>query len=75
VDGIDCRIREPRKIPSTEWFSQKFNGPGLTYELGIAIHQQKLVWIRGPVAKREKTHENGAQDETRVPSYTKIDQK
>jgi hypothetical protein len=22
--------------------------PGLTYELGIAIHQQKLVWIRGP---------------------------
>jgi hypothetical protein len=48
VDGIDCRIREPRKIPSTEWYSHKFDGPGLTYELGIAIHQQKLVWIRGP---------------------------
>jgi hypothetical protein len=48
VDGIDCRIREPRKIPSTEWYSHKFGGPGLTYELGIAIHQQKLVWIRGP---------------------------
>jgi hypothetical protein len=48
VDGIDCRIREPRKIPSTQWYSHKFDGPGLTYELGIAIHQQKLVWIRGP---------------------------
>jgi hypothetical protein len=48
VDGIDCRIREPRKIPSTHWYSHKFGGPGLTYELGIAIHQQKLVWIRGP---------------------------
>ena len=48
VDGIDCSIFEPRRIPSTEWFSHKYNGPGLSYELAIAIHQQKLVWIRGP---------------------------
>ena len=48
MDGIDCRIQEPRKIPSTQWYSHKFGGPGLTYELGIAIHKQKLVWIRGP---------------------------
>jgi hypothetical protein len=26
----------------------KFDGLGLTYELGIAFHQQKLVWICGP---------------------------
>ena len=48
VDGIDCRIYEPRRIPSTQWYSHKSNGPGLTYELGIAIHHQNLVWIRGP---------------------------
>jgi hypothetical protein len=35
-------------MPSTEWWTQKHNGPGLSYELGIAIHQQKLVWVKGP---------------------------
>ena len=48
VDGIDCSIYEPHRIPSTEWYSHKFNGPGLTYELGIAIYHNLLVWIRGP---------------------------
>ena len=48
VDGIDCRIQEPRTILSTQWYLHKFGGPGLTYKLGIAIHHQKLVWIRGP---------------------------
>ena len=48
ADGVDCSINEPRQIPSTSWYSQKFNGPGLTCELGIAINHNKLVWIHGP---------------------------
>jgi len=30
------------------WYSHKFNGPGLSYELGISIYHSDLVWIRGP---------------------------
>ena len=40
-------------VPAAErvnpkWFSHKFNGPGLSYELAIAIHSNRLVWINGP---------------------------
>jgi hypothetical protein len=48
VDGVHCRIQEVRKDPGAKWFSHKFNGPGLTYELGIAIRSNQLVWINGP---------------------------
>lgn len=48
VDGVHCRIFEPRIEPSTKWYSKKFNKAGLTYELGIAIFHDQLVWINGP---------------------------
>jgi hypothetical protein len=48
VDGTHCKINEPRTQRSTGWYSHKSNGAGLAYELGIAIHQNKLVWINGP---------------------------
>ena len=48
VDGVHCPIWEPRWEPSTKWYSKKFNGPGLVYELGIAIHHNNLVWVNGP---------------------------
>ena len=48
VDGIHCRIYEPRIEPSTKWFSHKFHGPGLVYELGIAIFHNQIVSIKGP---------------------------
>jgi hypothetical protein len=48
VDGVHCRIYEPRTQPSAGWYSKKFAGPGLTYELGVAIHHDKIVWINGP---------------------------
>ena len=35
-------------MPSKNWWLQKFNGPGITYELGISIYQNQLVWITGP---------------------------
>jgi len=48
VDGIHCNIYEPRKDPSSKWYSHKSNSAGLTYELAIAIRSNRLVWIRGP---------------------------
>ena len=48
VDGVHCRIYEPRKNPSTKWYSHKCNGASLTYELAVALHSNRLVWIRGP---------------------------
>jgi hypothetical protein len=48
IDGVHCCIYEPRRDPSSKWFSHKSNGAGLTYELGIAIRSNRLVWIGGP---------------------------
>jgi len=48
VDGVHCRIHEPRTTPSSGWYSKKFNKAGLTYELGVAIYHSKIVWINGP---------------------------
>lgn len=47
VDGTDYSIYEP--IPfSTKWFSHKFNGPGLRYEIGVCIQTGDIVWTHGP---------------------------
>ena len=48
VDGVHFPIREPRREASAGWYSHKFNGPGLAYELALSIHTDQLVWIRGP---------------------------
>ena len=48
VDGVHCRVFEPRIDPSTKWFSSKFNKAALSYELGIAIFHDQLVWVSGP---------------------------
>ena len=48
MDGTHCRINEPRTQPSAGWYSKKYNKAGLSYELGIAIRSNKLVWINGP---------------------------
>ena len=48
VDGVHCRIYEPRTQPSSGWWSKKFNKAALTYEIGVAIHHNKIVWINGP---------------------------
>ena len=47
VDGTDFLINEP--IPfSKDWFSHKFKGAGLRYEVAIAIQSGDLAWINGP---------------------------
>jgi hypothetical protein len=48
VDGTHCRIQEVRTDPGAKWYSHKFNAAGVTYELGIAIRSNQLVWINGP---------------------------
>ena len=47
IDGTDFRIREPKPFwPG--WYSHKFKGPGVRYEVGIAIQTGWIVWINGP---------------------------
>lgn len=47
VDGVDFRIVEPSPY-SARWFSQKFKGLGLRYEVGIALGTGHIVWEHGP---------------------------
>jgi hypothetical protein len=53
IDGTHCRINEPRGEPSAKWFSKKFSQAGLSYELGIAIRSNQLVWVNGPFPASE----------------------
>ncbi len=49
VDGTDFRIPEPTPFWSG-WYSHKFKGPGLRYEVGICIQTGWICWIFGPFA-------------------------
>lgn len=46
LDGIDFRIQEPT-IFDKKWFSHKFNGPGIRYEVGLSISNGYIVWASG----------------------------
>jgi hypothetical protein len=47
VDGTDCPILEQSPFwPG--WFSHKFKGPGVRYEIGVSIHGGEIVWVNGP---------------------------
>ena len=47
VDGTDFEIQEPSPF-SPKWFSHKFKGPGVRYEVAICIQTGEPVWINGP---------------------------
>jgi DDE superfamily endonuclease len=47
VDGTDCEIVEPSDF-SSRWFSHKFHGAGLRYEVGVCIQTGWIVWKNGP---------------------------
>ena len=47
IDGTHFRINEPVPFDSL-WYSHKFNGPGLAYELGLCIKTGDIVWYHGP---------------------------
>ncbi len=47
VDGVHCRTDEIGGYDPQYW-SHKFNGAGLAYELVVSIHTQQLLSINGP---------------------------
>lgn len=47
VDRTDCPIFEPTPF-DPKWVSHKFKGPGVRYEVGIAIGTGEIVWAFGP---------------------------
>jgi DDE superfamily endonuclease len=47
IDGVDFQIPEPTSFDS-KWFSHKFGGPGLCYEIGVCIKTGKIVSFNGP---------------------------
>jgi DDE superfamily endonuclease len=47
VDGTDCPIQEPTPF-NPGWYSHKFKGPGVRYEVGVCIRTGWIVWVNGP---------------------------
>jgi uncharacterized protein YggL (DUF469 family) len=47
VDGTDCRIQEPRPF-NRKWYSVKFKGPGLRYEISLCIQTGDIASVMGP---------------------------
>ncbi len=45
---MHCKTYEARKNPTAKVYSHKSHGPALAYELGIAVFENRLVWINGP---------------------------
>lgn len=46
VEYPDFRIVEPEPFHS-KWYSFKFNGPGLRYEIAIFISRGNMIWTHG----------------------------
>jgi hypothetical protein len=47
IDGTDFEIYQWQPF-WTGWYSHKFKGPGLRYEVGLCILTGDIVWIHGP---------------------------
>lgn len=46
MDGVDFRIKEPYPF-DPKWYSHKFHGPGMRYEIGLNIRTGGIVWSHG----------------------------
>ena len=47
IDGTDFKINEPSPF-SPMWYSHKYCGPGIRYEIGVSINGGDIVHINGP---------------------------
>lgn len=47
VDGAHFAINEPKPFDE-RWYSHKYKGAGLSYELAVCIQTGHIVWINGP---------------------------
>ena len=50
VDGVHFRTQEDQKNPTAKVYTHKFNSPGIAYKIGIAIYEDRVLWIniKGP---------------------------
>lgn len=48
VDTVHIRCQEFRCDPSSKWYSHKFHGPGVSFEVVVDPVLGKLRWINGP---------------------------
>ena len=51
MDGTHCPCWEPQHptLPfDSKFYSNKHKGAGLTYEIGLAIHENRVFWVAGP---------------------------
>ena len=46
VDGTDFKINQPQNFDK-KWFSNKFKGPGLRYEIALNIQTGNIIWTHG----------------------------
>ena len=54
VDSNDFRINDPSPFNS-KWYSHKFKGPGLRYEICISLSGH-IVWTNGPFPYGKYSH-------------------
>ena len=55
IDGTDFRIKEPHPF-QPGWYSVKFRGPAVRYEVGICIATGWIVWVFGPFRAGKNDH-------------------
>ena len=55
MDGTDFRIKEPHPFHKS-WYSDKFNGPAVKYEVGVCIQTGWIVWLLGPFRGSKNDH-------------------
>lgn len=49
---MHCKIPEPKHPTLSidpDYYSHKYNGAGLAYELALDLFESKLVWLKGPL--------------------------
>ena len=59
VDGVQCKIAEPthpKKSRDRKYGSYKFKRAGVNFEIGLALHKSKCVWLNGPFPAGEPDH-------------------
>jgi DDE superfamily endonuclease len=55
IDGVHCQIEEPKPF-NKRWASHKFGmKAAVNYEVGVSLHEPKLLWVYSPTAPGELT--------------------
>jgi hypothetical protein len=48
IDCVHFEVDEFRTDPGSKWYSHKFNGSGLSYEVCCDLVEDHIVWVNGP---------------------------